>query len=199
MMSLNELMDAARGVSNMFLAHEIAVDKDFMLEKLKPEESEFELEVKKIVHQAFWDVLKAELSEDPPVFNRALSLLEEVRTSLVGLLLPSQHRIKDAIMEHLDLDLIAQQASNGVLDVKSYSNYVLDLMGKLCAPVRDDEIAELKTIADVVPLFQGIMKTMDNMKLDMANFIVQQVVTFYLISSCCLVQFWGSQFDSLCF
>merc|ERR1712213_87199 len=29
MMSLSELMDAARGVTNMFLAHEIAVDKDF--------------------------------------------------------------------------------------------------------------------------------------------------------------------------
>ena len=51
MMSLNELMDAAHGVSNMYLAHEIAVDKDFMLEKLKPEESEMEIQVKKIVHQ----------------------------------------------------------------------------------------------------------------------------------------------------
>jgi len=171
-------MDAARGVSNMFLAHEIAVDKDFMLEKLKPEESEMEIQVKKIVHQAFWDVLQVELSEDPPVFQRALSLLEEVRTALVGLLLPSQHRIKDGIMERLDLDLIAQQASNGVLDVFSYSNYVLDLMSKLCAPVRDDEIAQLRTIKDVVPLFQGIMKTMENMKLDMANFMVQQVNHF---------------------
>jgi len=54
-----------------------------MLEKLKPEESEMEVQVKKIVHQAFWDVLKLELSEDPPVFHRALSLLEDVRTALV--------------------------------------------------------------------------------------------------------------------
>lgn len=174
MMSLNELMDAAHGVSNMYLAHEIAVDKDFMLEKLKPEESEMEIQVKKIVHQAFWDVLKMELSEDPPLFNRALSLLEDVRTALVGLLLPSQHRIKDGIMERLDLDLIAQQASNGVLDVFSYSTYVLDLMSKLCAPVRDEEIGALRQIKDVVPLFQGIMKTMEHMKLDMANFMVQQ-------------------------
>jgi hypothetical protein len=48
-------------------------------------------------------------------------------------------------------------------------------MSKLCAPVRDDEIAELRKIREVVPLFQGIMKTMENMKLDMANFMVQQV------------------------
>ena len=48
-------------------------------------------------------------------------------------------------------------------------------MSKLCAPVRDDEIAELRQIKEVVPLFQGIMKTMENMKVDMANFMVQQV------------------------
>ncbi len=53
MMSLSELMDAARGVTNMYLAHEIAVDKDFMLEKLKPEEEPGSMaaQVKDIVHR----------------------------------------------------------------------------------------------------------------------------------------------------
>ncbi len=67
------------------------------------------------------------------------------------------------------------QANNGTLDVSAYSGYVLDLMAKLCAPVRDDEIAELRTKTEVVPLFQGIRVTMENMELDMANFVVQQV------------------------
>merc|ERR1712184_15370 len=40
MMSLNELMDAAKGVTNMYLAHEIAVDKDFMLDKINGEEDQ---------------------------------------------------------------------------------------------------------------------------------------------------------------
>merc|ERR1711997_60672 len=40
MMSLNELMDAAKGVTNMYLAHEIAVDKDFRLEKINGDEKE---------------------------------------------------------------------------------------------------------------------------------------------------------------
>jgi hypothetical protein len=38
------------------------------------------------------------------------------------------------------------------------------MMAKLCAPVRDDEIADLRKIKEVVPLFQGILKTMDHMK-----------------------------------
>merc|ERR1712165_588399 len=182
MMSLNELMDAAKGVTNMYLAHEITVDKDFMLEKINGDEEQaqepttIEAHIKKIIHQAFWDLLAEELKEEPPVYNQALSLMEEVRNGLCKMLLPSQHRIKANIMERLDLDLIKQQADNGVLDFDSYSVYVLDLMGKLCAPVRDDEINALKAMdrKDVVKLFQGIMKTLDHMKLDMANFHIQQ-------------------------
>jgi len=177
MMSISELMDTARGVTNMYLAHEIAVDKDFMLEKLKPDPvpGSMEEQVKSIVHQAFWDILRSELSEEPPVFNQALSLLSEIRESLIGLLLPSQTRVKDAIADKLDLELIAQQAENQVLDVKSYALFVIDLLGKLCAPVRDEEVAKLNDyLDDLVTLFQEIMKVVDHMKLDMANFTIQQ-------------------------
>ena len=58
--------------------------------------------------------------------------------------------------------------------ITDYAEYVVDLMGKLCAPVRDDDVAALKQIKDVVPLFQGILKTLDKMRLDMANFVIQQ-------------------------
>jgi len=176
-MSLHEIMDAARGVTNMYLAHEIAVDKDFMLEKLKsePAPGSMEEQVKNIVHQAFWDVLRTELTEDPPTFNQALNLLTEIRDTLIGLLLPSQNRVKDAIAERLDVDLIAQQAENRVLDVKEHALFIIDLLGKLCAPVRDDEVARLKNyLGDLVTLFQEIMKVLDHMKLDMANFTIQQ-------------------------
>ena len=75
-------------------------------------------QVKSIVHQAFWDVLATELSEEPPTYTQALSLLTEIREALINLLLPSQTRVKDAIAEKLDVELIAQQAENRVLDVK---------------------------------------------------------------------------------
>merc|ERR1711935_698794 len=110
MMSISELMDTARGVTNMYLAHEIAVDKDFMLEKLKPDvqPGSMEEQVKTIVHQA-------------------LSLLTEIRETMIGLLLPSQTRVKDVITEKLDIDLIAQ-AANNVLDVKAHALFIIDLM-----------------------------------------------------------------------
>jgi len=88
--------------------------------------------------------------------------------------LPRQQRTVNAINEKFDLELIAQQAENGVLDIQELASYVLNLMSQLCAPVRDDEIAELRGVKDVAPLFRGILKTLDKMKLDMANFHIQQ-------------------------
>lgn len=45
-------------------------------------------------------------------------------------------------------------------------------MGKLCAPVRDEKIAELTQTANVVDVFKGILETIDLMKIDMANFTI---------------------------
>ena len=48
------------------------------------------------------------------------------------MLLPNQHRIKQAIMEKLDIDLIRQQAENGALNFqgKSCSMFVKVLQSK---------------------------------------------------------------------
>lgn len=45
-MSLEEVMKAAKGVSNMVLAHEIAVDKNFKLEKFDPPDNSVEKQVR---------------------------------------------------------------------------------------------------------------------------------------------------------
>lgn len=182
-MSLSDVMDAAKGITNMYLAHEIAVDKDFMIQDLKGAESPLEKQVKEVMQKAFWDVLQAQISEDPPVFDQALALLREVKEGILGLLVPQQRRIIDSINGKLDMDLVAQQAENGVLDFQDYANYVINLMAQLCAPVRDEEIAKLREIREVIPLFQGILKALDVMKVDMANFHIQQARPFIMSQS----------------
>ena len=49
-MSLEEVMKAAKGVSNMVLAHEIAVDKNFKLEKFEPPDNSVEKQVGSLVN-----------------------------------------------------------------------------------------------------------------------------------------------------
>ena len=64
----------------------------------------------------------------------------------------------------------------------SYTSFVLDLMSKLCAPARDDDIAALRLLqesrSDLVQLFRGILETLELMRIDMANFTIQQMRPF---------------------
>ncbi|XP_063871825.1 T-complex protein 11-like protein 1 [Scylla paramamosain] len=174
-MSLEEVMKAAKGVSNMVLAHEIAVDKNFKLEKFDPPDNSIEKQVRDVMHKAFWDHLAQELSQDPPSYEQALVLLQEVRDNLLDITLPHHTRLRQEISETLDVDLIKQQAEHGVLDFSQYSQYVLSIMARLCAPVRDETVRNLMKESDVLSVFRGVMETLDLMRLDMANFTIQQI------------------------
>ena len=82
--------------------------------------------------------------------NNAHALLQ----TLLGLLLPQHTRFKRQIEEVLDLQLIRQQVDNKTLDFKHYADFVIGILSQLCAPARDEQIARLRDIADVVPLYK---------------------------------------------
>lgn len=174
-LSFEQLMEAASGVKNMALAHEIAVNTDFKLESFQPPDDSIEKKVKETVRRAFWDAFQAKLDEDPPDFSHALVLIEEIRENIMMLLMPQHVRFRAQICEVLDIDLIRQKLENDAFDIYYYSNYIIGVMEKLCAPVRDDQVAKLKTIKEVVPLFKEIFEVLDLMKMDMANFTIQQI------------------------
>ncbi|KAJ6639004.1 T-complex protein 11-like protein 2 [Pseudolycoriella hygida] len=48
-------------------------------------------------------------------------------------------------------------------------------MAKSCAPVRDEQVAQLRKISDIVETFRGILETMSVMKLDMANCLLDSI------------------------
>ncbi|CAK9805434.1 T-complex protein 11-like protein 1 [Anthophora plagiata] len=170
--SLEEIMKAANGMKNMALAHEIAVDKNFQLQKLEPDDGTFHRRVKEIMHKAFWNLLAEQLAEDPPNYTHALVLLKEIKETLDELVLPHHAKIRENLKEVLDVDLIKQQAENGVLDFHHYAQYVISIMSKVCAPVRDEKIRELSQKTDVIEIFKGIMEVLQLMRLDLANFTI---------------------------
>ncbi|XP_033216068.1 T-complex protein 11-like protein 1 isoform X2 [Belonocnema kinseyi] len=170
--SLEEIMKATNGLKNMALAHEIAVDKNFKLHKLEPDDSTLHKKVKEIMHKAFWTLLEEQLKEDPPNYTQALVLLKEIKETLDELVLPHHKKIRENINEVLDVDLIKQQAEKGVLDFQHYAGYVISMMSKVCAPVRDEKIKELSQSTDVIETFKGIMEILQLMRLDLANFTI---------------------------
>lgn len=44
------------------------------------------------------------------------------------------------------------------LVLQSYSQYIVSLMARLCAPGRDDKIRELTGLRDLIPLYKGIFE-----------------------------------------
>lgn len=73
---------------------------------------------------------------------------------LLSLLLPHQNRLRNEIEEALDMDLLKQESEHGALDVPHLSNYILNLMTLLCAPVRDGAVQKLEGMTDPVQLLK---------------------------------------------
>ncbi|XP_057711429.1 T-complex protein 11-like protein 2 [Corythoichthys intestinalis] len=175
-LSLDEIMDSARGISNLNLFHEIVVNRDFHLEPHSlPEDSLWKV-VSDNVHKAFWDILESELNDDPPEYQQAIHLLDEIREILLSFLNPGANRMRTQILEVLDMDLIRQQVDNDAVDVAGLAAYIIDVMGKMCAPVRDEEIKKLReSTGSTVMLFREIFHVLELMKIDFVNLTIDSL------------------------
>ena len=59
----------------------------------------------------------------------------------MSVLLPQHMRLKAQLNEVLETELIEQKLENDAFDIYYYSNYVINIMAKLCSPARDKRIA----------------------------------------------------------
>ncbi|XP_072208602.1 T-complex protein 11-like protein 2 isoform X2 [Excalfactoria chinensis] len=175
MVTFDELMAAARNLSNLTLAHEIAVNANFCIKREDHPQNSLAGTVKQIVHKAFWDHLESELNEDPPEYEHAIKLFEEIKEILLSFLTPGANRIQNQICEVLDTDLIRQQAEHNAVDIHGLANYIINTMGKLCAPIRDNDIKQLKATENIVELLRQIFHVLDLMKMDVANYTIQSL------------------------
>ncbi|KAM4588270.1 T-complex protein 11 homolog [Odontesthes bonariensis] len=173
--SLSCLMELENCVSNLSLAHEIVVNRDFSFKPRSPPTDSLEGRVTEIVHRAFWASLQEQLSSDPPNYDHAVVLLQEVKTLLLSLLLPGHVRLRSDLEEVLDMELIRQQVDHGALDLHSLAGFIISTMASLCAPVRDLEVRALRDLQDPVELLRAIFQVLGLMKTDMVNFTIQSL------------------------
>ncbi|KAM9334476.1 T-complex protein 11-like protein 2 [Symphorus nematophorus] len=176
-LTLDEVMESARDLIHLSLAHEVTVNRNFHVETADslPQNSLWKI-VRENVHKAFWDILESELNDDPPQYGQAIRLLEEIREILLSFLNPGANRMRTQIMEVLDMDLIRQQADNDAVDIQGLASYIITIMGKLCAPRRDEEIKKLRQNTDnVVTLFREIFRVLDLIKMDIVNFEIDDL------------------------
>ncbi|XP_055526010.1 T-complex protein 11-like protein 1 isoform X2 [Wyeomyia smithii] len=168
-LTLEEVQDVVKNIENMTLAHEIAVNSEFKLQPYEPPENSIERVIKDTMHRAYWDILREQLGRQPPCYDMAIQLLVDIKDAFQSILSKNNERALARINEILDETVIRQQAEQGVLDFPAYAKFVIHIMALSCAPVRDEAIAKLKDIQDVLELFRGILEILAIMKLDMAN------------------------------
>lgn len=136
--------------------------------------------VKDIVHEAYWDLFKEELqkqaSEDKNErkFDISKQLLRDIKQKIIDLLLPQHSRLKEEIEDRLDSKILDQLSAIESLNLLDYARYILNVLSKLCAPVRDEKLRELTETIDIVQLYKGIMELLELMRLDFANFTLNR-------------------------
>lgn len=151
--SFEEIMKTANDISRIALVNEIVLNKDFKLEK-KEDSNSIEKAVRENMHKAFWDILTEQLHESPPNYRQAISLLNEIKETLLLFLMPQHTQLKNEINEVLDIDLIKQQAENGIFEYQRYAQYVLSVCSRLCCPARDEMIRKLTQTTELIPIFK---------------------------------------------
>lgn len=78
-LTFDEVRDAIKNVEDMQLAHEIAINPDFRLQPYDPPADSLEKRIKEIMHDCFWQLLKEQLSADPPCYDHAITLLSDIK------------------------------------------------------------------------------------------------------------------------
>uniref|UniRef100_A0A914YY66 T-complex 11 n=1 Tax=Panagrolaimus superbus TaxID=310955 RepID=A0A914YY66_9BILA len=170
--TIDEIIKVNSTLEKMLLAHEIAIDPEFSLEKLPKDP--LEEHVKKCMHNAFWEKLREDFVSEPPIYEHAFTLIIDLKEMILGLLTESQVNVRQLVESGLDPALIKQQIQNNAFDLKTLLTFVMDVLSKLCAPARDEAMEKLKQETDIISAFRGIFEFVEMMKLDMANFTVSK-------------------------
>ena len=92
---------------------------------------------------------------------------------MLSLLNEQQVNFRELIEDGLNLPVIKQQIERHFFDL-GLLRFVMDLLGKLCAPARDAALQKLKQESDVVNQLRGIFEFIELLKLDLANFTVSK-------------------------
>ena len=168
---LNKLF--TRMPSNRVLTHELAIDKDY---KLEDKNSELRAQM----YRSICDSMKAGFEAGNSA-RWTLSAAENIKEKLLRMLKPETNMHK-MISEALDLDNINRQCQQGVFSYPGFFGFMANLLPKLCAPFRDQEVKALAEnlrtendeLDDMIEKLFKLLRMVDNLSLDYTNFMIMQ-------------------------
>ncbi|CAI5443244.1 unnamed protein product [Caenorhabditis angaria] len=154
--SHDEILKMSTELENLELVHEIAIDPNFSIPD-KPK-NPIEACVRENMHKAYFELLRKDLSKNPPEYEYCFGFLMEIKT----------------VNAILDESTLRNKMEQEALNINQIMNYVIELLSRLCCPERDQLIEELKKKSDIIDLFKGTMELLELMKNDLTNYQISQ-------------------------
>jgi hypothetical protein len=155
---------------NRVVVHELALNKDYRIEM------EDCLERRGVISRVIFDSMRREVqtgNSDPWV----LAMAENIKGKLQRLLQPG-NSLHTLIGEALDIKVVSRELQSGSFSYERFFSFMASILPRLCAPFRDEEVKSLVNNSlregDVVDRLEALMRFIDLMQLDYANFMLQQ-------------------------
>lgn len=156
---------------NRIVVHELLINREYRIEM------EDCLEQRGVLNSAILAAMRHDIQSGRNSDPWVLAMAENIKGKLQHLLTPgnSMHKL---IGDALDLEIIAQELRTGGFSYEKFFSFMASILPRLCAPVRDDEVKVLaeNTLqnGDVVDRLEALMRFIDLLQLDYANFMLQQ-------------------------
>ncbi|KAL3420572.1 IQ calmodulin-binding domain-containing family protein [Phlyctema vagabunda] len=157
---------------NRTVVHELAMNREYRIET----DDCLELEQRAMVSRLIFDSMRQQVaagnSED-----WVLAMADNVKGKLQHLL-KEGNSMHTLIGEALDTEVVAREVRNGNFSYEKFFSFMASILPRLCAPFRDTEVKDLVDnhlqTGDVVDRLQALIRFIDLMQLDYANFMLQQ-------------------------
>jgi hypothetical protein len=168
--------------SNRILTHELVIDKDYRMDSAPQTRFRDEMHRKicSSMRQAF---------EKGEGDQWTVATAENVRAKLLQLLATSKGQngsMYQLISDALDPDLIRRQCAQGVFSYQKFFTFMANILPKLCAPVRDDDVRaladdlhrdspEASSLDGMLDKLFKLFHMIDVLALDYSNFLLSNV------------------------
>lgn len=158
---------------NMQVRHDLMIEEGYRASLPRLDLTEEDEEI-------YWNSIRIEVAElqladvrkDAPKLR---ALLSEIREMMIELY-PKCDVVIGELSEFLeDTQFIVQQIKNGALDIHGFFQFLGNVMKKNCAPKRDAIVDSMMTNQCPIEGLKSSLKLIELMKLDLANFKLDQL------------------------
>ncbi|KAF9972214.1 T-complex protein 11 [Actinomortierella ambigua] len=148
-----ELMRAAQAMT----LHHVPEDEEGLAQPPTAAALEFQTQVHEMAISAVFAAIEKDAQQDE--LGRWMpTLLAAIRERLLELA-PSKTQIFREVVSTMDPPFIQQQVEKNAFDAEKMMKFVLEIMLKLCAPVRDKEIEAIRNTLDELPTLMVAQQT----------------------------------------